>query len=933
MSLETLIARVPVPFDIERGREVSETCGLSGAAAELVAGAAGCSPFLAGLAVREAEWLAGAVSAAPRDALAGALSLVEAGGSRTEVMRDLRVAKRRVGLLTALCDLGGIWDLEEVTGALSRLADGAVQAALDHLTAEAVARGRLPETEARNGGLFVLAMGKLGADELNYSSDIDLIALFDESLYPGEEYPEVRKGFIRVVQQAAKMLSDVTEDGYVFRTDLRLRPDPSVTPVVIGVGAAERYYESQGRTWERAAMIKARVCAGDAGAGARFLNDIAPFIWRRHLDFAAIEDAHNMRLRIREHKGVGGPIVLPGHDVKLGRGGIREIEFFTQTRQLICGGRDPSLRLTRTKPALGALAEGGWITAEVAEEFSAAYTAHRSLEHRIQMLEDAQTHRYPAGEDARRRVAGLFGDRDLSAFEGPVLARFRDVDAAVERFFVHETGHEAAEGSAWADFPGGEEAEALVDGWQSLPALRSDRSRAIFSRLSEGLARRLREAARPEVALRQFDSFLKGLPAGVQVLSLFEANPQILDLLVETCATAPRLAEYLGRNSQVLDAVLTPDFFQPMADEDSLLEELDAVLAAAADYEGVLDGARVWTREHTFRVGVQLLRGLCSPAEAGEAYSAVAGAALRALLPRVVAGFEVRHGVLPGGALAVMGMGKFGSREMTARSDLDLIVIYDAPQGAQSDGGKPLPVSTYYARLTQALINALTAPTSQGVLYPVDMRLRPSGRQGPVATSLASFATYQAEEAWTWEHLAMTRSRVVAGDPELGARVEAARDAALARPRDRAAVLADVREMRARLGAARGAEAADPWEIKQGPGRMLDIEMALQAGRLLHPGVAVASPLGAIPGLVEAGYLSAEDGAALEDGLRRLQAVQHMTRLALDEGFSPERGGPGLAAALARVAGAADLDALEGDLAASAERCAAIVDRVLGEGG
>ena len=928
MSLADRITARPLAFDPRIGAEAAAPyAGLGPAFEDLVAGAAGSSGYLSSLIGREVAWLSEAASRAPEDTLADLLTPPEAD-SRSGLSRHWRIAKRRAALLTALCDLGGVWSLEEVTGALTQLADAALQSALSFLVAEAQARGKLPPVDAPDGGLVVLAMGKMGAFELNYSSDIDLIVLFDEGLYPGDAYAEVRQGFIRVTQAMTRLMSDVTEDGYVFRTDLRLRPDPSVTPVAIGMGAAERYYESQGRTWERAAMIKARACAGDIAAGERFLDDIGPFIWRRHLDFAAIEDAHNMRLRIRAHKGLEGPIQLPGHDVKLGRGGIREIEFFAQTRQLICGGRDASLRLAQTKPALDALVAGGWLDGGLAEDFKAAYTAHRVLEHRIQMLEDAQTHRYPKAEEARARICGLYGQVGLEAFEAPVTARFKDVHAKAEAFFAHETGQTADGASPWDAFPDAEAAQAIVDGWRRVPALRSDRSRAIFTRLAPGLAERLLGAARPEVALSHFDRFLKGLPAGVQVLSLFEANPQILDLLVDICAMSPKLADYLGRNASVLDAVLTPDFFQPQ-DEATMCAEALAAVEAAGDYEGQLDSLRIWTHEHQFRTGVHLLRGLCTPREAGAAYTAIADAVLQALLPVVEDEFARRHGRITGARFAVIGMGKLGSGEMTASSDLDLITIYDAPGGSDSDGAKPLPATTYFQRLTQTLINALTAQTAHGLLYATDMRLRPSGRQGPVATSLSGFRTYQAEEAWTWEHLALTRARPVAGPEGLRAEIDAAIGDALAQNRDRAKIIADVREMRARLASAKGREAAEAWEIKHGPGRMLDIELAVQTGRLLHPGIGARSPFRMIAPLREAGYLDDGEAEGLTATLTLLSAVQHLGRLALDEGFAPDKAGPGLARVLCDLTGAENLAALETALRDGAARAAEVVGAIL----
>ena len=421
MSFAARLSQCPRPFDPDRGKDALEDLtDVPPALRELLFGAASCSPYLHDLLKREGDWLGQAVEA-PEETLRAALVFDWRAGT---VAEDLRQAKRRVALLTGLADLGGIWSLEEVTGALTKLADAAVDAALRAALWPLIKRRKLPglDEERLEGdpGIFVLAMGKMGAFELNYSSDIDLICLFDEAQFDPDDYADLRSGFARGVRQMCAILSDTKAGGYVFRTDLRLRPDPSVTPVVLSTGAAERYYESLGRTWERAAYIKARVCAGDIAAGECFLEEMQPFVWRKHLDFTAIEDAHNIRLAIRENKGLGGPITLPGHDMKLGRGGIREIEFFTQTRQLIAGGRDSNLRQRGTIPALLQLTQAGWVKAKVSEQLADHYRFHRTVEHRVQMVRDAQTHNLPTNPEEMQRLAAMM-DLDVDVLETGVV--------------------------------------------------------------------------------------------------------------------------------------------------------------------------------------------------------------------------------------------------------------------------------------------------------------------------------------------------------------------------------------------------------------------------------------------------------------------------------------------------------------------------------
>ncbi len=930
-ALADRITRAPRPHDAAQLADIAERFGdLEGPARSLLEGTAGCSSFLAGLIRREADWLRQALAEPPEATFAAILAAMPADDAAA-LADSLRVARRRAALLIALADLGGAWDLAEVTEALSALADRAVQLGLEALVAAEIARGKLPGcTEAdipEAAGMIALAMGKLGARELNYSSDIDLIVLFDETRHDPADYAELRQGFIRVTQRLVKLLSQITAEGYVFRVDLRLRPDPSVTPVCIATDPAEHYYESVGRTWERAAYIKARPCAGAIAAGNAFLARLRPFIWRRHLDFAAIEDAQNMRLRIRAHKGLAGPIRVAGHDLKLGRGGIREIEFFTQTRQLIVGGRDPDLRQRDTLGALAALTAKGWVDHAAAGTLSDAYIAHRTLEHRLQMLEDAQTQRIPDAADDLDRLADFCGEpRD--SFERDLAERLATVNGLTEPFFVPDARATEAPEAAGV-FADPDAARATIADWRRLPAFRSERARAIFHRLEPELMRRLAGAASPDDALRSLDAFLARLPAGVQIFSLMDANPPLMDLLVDICGSAPELARHLGSNAGVLDAVISRDFYLPLPSAAELRVELSDRLGRAADYEAALNAARIWMKERHFRIGVHLLRGITEAEEAAAAYSAVAEAVLAALWPVVIADFATRHGPPPGAGAVVVAMGKLGSREMTVSSDLDLIVICD-PEGAEaSTGRRPLAPTVYFARLTQALIAALSAPMSEGILYKVDMRLRPSGRQGPVATMLPAFRRYQAEEAWTWEHLALTRARVVAGPERLGSAVAATIAAILAEPHDAGKVLTDVADMRRRLAEAQEAAAANPWEVKLGPGRMMDIELLAQAGALISGLAGLRSPRRMLARLGGSGWLAPEDALHLGTALGRLATLQQIGRLASDHTIDPAEAGAGLVRLVLSATGQPDLDTLRRRLADEARRSAAIIaDRV-----
>jgi [glutamine synthetase] adenylyltransferase / [glutamine synthetase]-adenylyl-L-tyrosine phosphorylase len=824
--------------------------------------------------------------------------------------------KARVALIAGLADLGGVWTLDEVTGALTRLADRAVDALIRALVAEEARRGRLPGitlSDRDAGGMVALAMGKMGAGELNYSSDIDLICLFDESRFDAGDIDDARAGFVRVTRRMTAALSDMTDTGYVFRTDLRLRPDASVTPVCLSMGAAEQYYEAQGRTWERAAYIKARACGGDIAAGERFLKVLTPFVWRRHLDYAAIQDAHDMRLRIKEHKGLHRD-ALEGHDLKLGAGGIREIEFFTQTRQLISGGRDDSLRARATVPALAGLAVKGWLSQDDADELTAAYRAHREVEHRLQMVNDARTHTLPATDDGFDRIARMCGQADTERFRRELSDRLARVAALTEGFF--NPGEARGAGTV------PREVQAVIDGWRAYPALRSGRAVTIFKRLQPDILSRLNRAANAGEALRSFDAFLAGLPAGVQLFSLFEANPQLIDLIVDICATAPGLAAYLARNAGVLDAVIGGDFFTAWPGEAALAASFRGRMAGAEDYERKLGMARVWLKEWHFRIGVHHLRGLTDAAGAGREYADLARACLSALWPVVAGAFAARHGPLPGRGAVVVAMGSLGAGRLHAASDLDLIVICDPGAVEMSDGPKPLASRVYFARLTQALVTALTAPMAEGRLYDVDMRLRPSGRQGPVAVTLTAFRDYQMTEAWTWEHLALTRARVVAGDAGLARDVEDVRCAVLRAKGNGAGVLADTAEMRARIFAAKPPDGAS--DAKVGPGRLQDIELLAQAAALCagDPAQSVADQLEA--GLAS-GFLTADDAAALLSAHGFLWRLQAVARLLTDKPLDMATLGEGGRAFLLRETGMPDMDALASRLADLTVEVAGIV--------
>jgi glutamate-ammonia-ligase adenylyltransferase len=763
--------------------------------------------------------------------------------NKPEAMAALRRAKQHVALTVGIADLGRAIPLETVTELLTVFADAALNAALRFALAEAARAGKWSGgAEAR--GFFILAMGKYGAGELNYSSDIDLIALFDPAAPGLAEGVEPSDFWVRIVRSLVTLLQERTADGYVFRTDLRLRPDPGATPPAISAPAALLYYESMGQNWERAALIKARAAAGDIAAGNAFVAELAPFIWRKYLDFAAIADIHSIKRQVHAHRGHAAVRVL-GHNVKLGRGGIREIEFFVQTQQLIAGGRDRTLRGQETRAMLAKLAARGWIDEAARSELDDAYVFLRMVEHRLQMVRDEQTHILPRDRDELGRIGRLMGYADVNGFEADLR---RTLEAVARRYSeLFEDAPDLSAGAGSLVFTGGDDdpdtlatlrklgfqdprhVTQTVRAWHfgRFPAMRSTAARESLTEITPALLAAFGRAGNPDAALRAFDDLMKALPAGAQLFALLTNNRELLDLLATILGAAPRLAETFARRPHVVDALIDPASFGEGANRESLATRLEASLADASSYEDALNRTRLFAAEQRFLISIGLLRGTLDPSGAGKAFSDLAETIVRALFKRTSAEFERQHGRIPGGRAAVLAFGRLGSREMTVGSDLDLIVIYDhATDASSSDGKRPLPPSQHYIRLTQRLIAALAAPTAEGIAYAVDLRLRPSGSAGPLAIHIEALSDYQLNHAWTWEHLAMARGRPIAGDAELTERVESVLDRITSLPRDRGKLAKDVADMRARVE--REKAAASLFDVKMTRGGLLDCEFAAQ---------------------------------------------------------------------------------------------------------
>lgn len=890
----------------------------------------GASPYLAGLARRVPARLRDILASAPEPRFADLLARTAAAGelaTAAEAGPELRRLKAEAHLLIALADLGGVWGLDAVTGALTRFADSALASALRVTARAEVAAGRLSAVgEGPEGpvpGWFCLAMGKQGAFELNYSSDIDVSVFYEPGRLPVAEGVEPRAFAVRLTQGVAALIQDRTDEGYVFRVDLRLRPDPSSTPLAVSVTAAFEYYETVGQNWERAAFIKARACAGDLPRAQAFLEELSPFIWRKNLDFAAIADIHSIKRQIHVHK-VDDRLIAKGADLKLGRGGIREIEFYVQTQQLILGGRHPELRSLRTLEALQALRDAGHVSAEAAAELHGAYEVLRAVEHRVQMIADEQTHRLPESDSERARVAALFGHDKLKAFDGAVTEVLKTVNRRYGELFPDEESLSSAFGSliftgvdddpatlktlARMGFDNPLQVSQTIRAWHHgrIPATRTERGRELFTRLAPRLLDAAHATGAPNAAFNRFSDFFASLSSGVQIQSLFLANPKLFELLVQVLAFAPKLAATLARRPSAIDALVDGDFFAEIdpAEDEAVMA---MAVARAEGFEAVMDAARRVHREQAFRLGVQVMSGVASAERVGRGFADLAYLCIRTLAPAALAEAERLGGAFPG-QVAVVALGKCGSREMTAASDLDLMTLYRADDPRAMSSTKSWGAETFYGRFTQRLIAALSLPTAEGGLYEVDMQLRPSGTQGPVAVSHSAFEAYYSGEAETWELLALTRARVVwASTPAFAEEATGLIEAALRRPRDRKRLAREVRAMRALLEKERPAK--DVWDMKLARGGLVDVEFAAQFLQLAH--AAEGGPLRphtarALAAIREAGLGAAEPLEVLEHAWRLQQNLTQLIKVALEDGVDPSLEPTAFRRLMARAGGESD---------------------------
>jgi len=855
-----------------------------------------------------------------------------AGDGAPTIGSALRRERLALALALAVGDLAGAFPLARVMGELSSFADRAMDAAI----ADAIRRrvpgqvlGQMPENEP--AGFIALALGKHGAGELNYSSDIDPILLYDPITLPCRARDDPGEVAQKVARTLVETLSHIDGEGYVFRVDLRLRPASEVSPLAIPLDAALTHYESSALAWERAAFIRARACAGDVAAGEAFLAAIRPFIWRKSLDFGAIDEIGRLTAQIRS-SSKSAWLVGPGFDLKKGRGGIREVEFYAQTHQLIHGGRNPSLRLRGTRASLDALAAAGIIPAADAQLLGESYDRLRTLEHRLQMVADQQTHQLPQEWAAIDALAQLDGAKDSDRLLAEITTITQAVGERYDALIAANRPSGAAPALRPADLPTDLAALGFVDpkavaeritAWNSgkLRALRSDAARAAFEAIQPALLASFAAAPEPDRALLRWEQLLAGLPSAVNLFRLLEARPGLLELLARILSIAPTLADELARRADLLDPLIDASAFDLPGDVLALAADF-ATCEAGDDYQRVLDCVRRKVGELRFALGVQLIEAASDPLAIAAALCRIAEAAIQVLAEATIAEFEAKHGRVPGGELVILGLGRLGGGVLTHMSDLDLVYVFTGDHSAESEGPRPLGATLYFNRLCQRISAALSVPTAEGSLYEVDTRLRPSGTQGPLAASLSSFERYQREAAWNWEHMALTRARPLFGSDAARAQLGAIIHTVLTAPRDSAKLREDVLEMRAEM--ARHKPAKGPLDAKLARGGLVDLEflihfLQLRGGQGLSPSLGEAITLLAKAGLLPASLISAYNG------MTRLLVAARL--LAPDAQIPP----PAARAVLAKACGCSDWKGVLSNLTAARADVAAAWRDVFGE--
>ncbi len=699
------------------------------------------------------------------------------------LQKKLRIAKKQISLVLAILDVAQIWQTKDIYQHLSIFADKVLQISLRYLLPQCLEKLNISDEQH---GFFILGLGKLGGCELNYSSDIDIICLFDNHKQAGAtDSWELQNQYNRLVKKLLKLIDEITGDGYVFRTDLRLRPDPSSTPIVMAADTAESYYEYHGQNWERSALIKARVVAGDIQAGEKFLQRLTPFIWRKYLDFATIDAVYNMKGKINAYHLKKNNTDLLGYNIKLGRGGIREIEFFAQAWQLIWGGKIKELRVKPTLDVLAKLTQYNFISEENHQELKQAYLLFRHIEHRLQMRQDEQTHILPDNQQALADLANFSGFASLEVFNDTLMQTINRVQKIYNELFFADSDtqsnlvlnfnddmkltKESEEALINLGFTDIQQLNNYLNVWFSgkYKALRHNQSVITFSEILPKLLAKVSKSKNIALTLSYLDRFLQKLPNSMQLFALLKQYDNLVDLLINILSGAPILADNITQNPSIMSALIEGGINESLVDKKQLYLDLKnkQMAFSAKDElttEDKLQLLTSWSFNWRFIHSVQLLYGNLSPQRCAYSFSNIAEISISYISEILNEQFLEEYGAIENGEFAIIALGRLGEQKMTISSDLDLIFIYDCPDMlSMSLGKKSIYASSYYGKFFQRIINLISISSKFGKLYEIDTRLRPSGNKGPLATHIDAFAQYHKQEAWVWEKQALTKARVI----------------------------------------------------------------------------------------------------------------------------------------------------------------------------
>ena len=853
------------------------------------------SPHLNRAAVRFSADLPALMNGDWQNVLAAARTdwqmMCRSAASDKHLMRDIRTFRNRTHFAIALAELLGHTDISESWSLLTRAAEEAVQGVVCYL---------LKDQKADSSGWVILGLGKLGAGELNYSSDIDLIALYHspDSTGPDEQAATKKnRYFNELTRRLSTLLSQQTEDGFGWRVDFRLRPDPAVTPLCLSADAAISYYESIARSWERAAFIRARPIAGDKAEGERFLQQISPFIWRRNLDYTVLDD---LQVWLRH---LPTPADYLGFDVKLGAFGIRHIELLVHLLQLLGGGRHQALRQHHTFDALDALATEGWLSSEQIKTMKLCYSQWRLIEHRLQYLRDTQTHSLPRNEAEMNSFACFTGHNDSADLRQMLADLQKQTEAAcshplMDRLLAGHNAKASAEdrrlassadrtvNSSWlaeVGFSRPDDMMDIIDGWMSgrVPATRSERARDYLTRFLPSFLMRLGKADAPDSAFACFTELIRNLPAGAQIFALFVHYPQLADLVGSLLVKAPEMTNTLSRKPALFDLLLETSFFTPFSADPLTVPFNLQQTVTDSGAEQALGQLCLWAGEARFRTDVHFLQGLCRVDEASRRLSAIADICIREVTRMARLDMHRRYGALPDERFAVLGLGRLGSQRLTPNSDLDLMFVYDSQPDAMSDGRQKLTAGQYYNRMAQLIISWLSVRTAQGKLFDIDARLRPDGQSGALATYLGRLTDYYQTQAWPWEYCAFLKTRLIYADEAVKEPCETAVQSIKTTPPSWDDLSADIITMRHRLAQDTGTSLS----LKKRPGGFLDAEFLgiLTAVKANKPHL-LTDPDGNPSALIK---LLSEQGpdntelAAVFAGLNQLEMIAQFSSLCL----------------------------------------------------